>query len=36
MKQFDEKFLNFLKEFSLRALENYHDTKSNEMSTNEN
>ena len=27
--------MNFLKDYSLKALENYHDTKLNEISTNE-
>lgn len=34
-KSFDEKFLNFLKDFTIKALENYFETKNNEMSMSE-
>ena len=35
-KQFDEKFLTFLKDFTLKALESYYETKNNELSISEN
>jgi hypothetical protein len=34
-KQFDEKFLTFLMDFTLKALDNYYETKREEMSINE-
>jgi hypothetical protein len=34
-KQYDEKYLVFLKDFTLKALENYFDLKNNEMSMHE-
>lgn len=32
---YDEKFLTFLKDFTMKSLENFFDTKSSEMSINE-
>ena len=34
-QQYDEKFLAFLKEFTLKALENFYEYKNNEMSLRE-
>lgn len=34
--QYDEKFLVFLKDFTLKALENYYEIKSNDMGISEN
>lgn len=34
-QQFDEKFLNFLKEFTLKALENFYELKGKEIEMSE-